>query len=273
VRIERGRAERVLLFMRSSTFIASLAAFLFSTEALAQPAQPPVAGQPATTDPQQQQPPVAGQGGSSGGGQTVIIVQGNESGTTPAPKELKGPPEDAARFRGGVSLNGGVFALPSIYEVGGKKGVNMGAIGPSGHLGVQINDLVGVYAVPGFDLMFGKGFGADVYLSVLVDFTFADRFTVGVGPDVGDFGIISLSPDLAAAIGGGGFGGRIHLAAYPYVGRSDTSARRRAFSIGLDTRILAEQNGAVSAGTAGAAASIGWGPALHVMLSLGYEAL
>ena len=251
--------------MRSLPVIASLAALFISAEAFAQPAQPAPAGQPATTDPQPAQPPVAGQqppvaGGT--GGQTVIVVQGGASNTPEKPKHER---EDGVRFRGGVELNGGVFALPSLKA-------NLGAIGPAGHLGVQINDLVGLYAIPGFDIMFGNGIGAQAYLSIVVDFTFADRFSVGIGPDVGDFGLISVSPGSAVAAGGAGFGGRIHLAAYPLMKKSDTGPSRKGLAIGLDTRVLAEQNAHVEATTTGAGGGIGYGPALHVFLNIGYEA-
>jgi len=259
--------------MRSLSLIASLAALFISAEAFAQPAQPAPAGQPATTDPQAQpaQPPVAGQqppvaGGTGGSGQTIIVVQGGKNGTAGTPATPKGPVEDGARFRGGVGLDGGVFALPSLK-------LNLGAIGAYGHIGAQINDLVGVYAIPEFDILFGHLGGVSPGLGVVVDFTIADRFTVGVGPDVSYFAAIGLGSTSVAAAGGAGFGARIHLAAYPAVGRSDTAPRRKAFAIGLDTKILAEAGASESVGSNGVAAAAGYGVALHAMLTIGYEAM
>ncbi len=232
-------------------------AALGTETAFAQPAPPPP----------QPQPPIAGP--APAGGQTVIVVQG-----APPPRREVVILEDGARFRGGIALEGGVLALPA-------PALNFGAIGLQGQIGVQINNLVGVYDVPGFDILFGPAGGLNVSDAVLVDFTFVDRFTVGVGPDVGAFLAFGASSTgsgaTASAAAGAGFGGRLHLAVYPVVGRSEFGPRRRALAIGLDTRFLAGPNAGVSEScTTANCTSTGGGSAyglmLHAMLTVGYQA-
>src|SRR5262245_49725337 len=92
--------------------------------------------------------------------------------------------KDGARFRGGVSLVGGTMAI-SDYS-GFLAGVD-------GRLGVQINDMIGVYAVP--SLTFGPISVGPVssVIGVLsatgvADVTLIDQIYVGGG---GGFGIVN----------------------------------------------------------------------------------
>src|SRR5262245_18437068 len=87
--------------------------------------------------------------------------------------------DDRARFRGGVALEGGAIIVPDVATVG--------TVGAQGQIGVQINNLVGVYAVPAMGAVVGEVGGIYVGSALIVDFTFNDMFTVGAGPDVGAF--------------------------------------------------------------------------------------
>ena len=78
---------------------------------------------------------------------------------------------DGVRIRGGGALVGGalVFTRDRTATVG------LGGI--QGMIGVQINTIVGVYAVPGFDLLFGGVRGVGVSAAALIAFTFKSVFT------------------------------------------------------------------------------------------------
>jgi hypothetical protein len=98
------------------------------------------------------------------------------------------------------------------------------------HLGAQINDMIGVYAVPqlgGYSLDVGSmtGFGGLIGGSAVVDFTFIDRIFVGGG---GGFAVLN-NPS----------GAELHLRAggYPLVSRSDEKVRRKALSLAVDFRV------------------------------------
>ena len=136
---------------------------------------------------------------------------------------------DGARFRGGVSLEGGALTVPNV--------VNVGVAGVQGQLGAQINNFVGVYAVPSFDIVFGKVGGVNLSSAVLVDFTLGS-VSIGVGPDVGVFAGIGGSSTSMSAAGGALYGGRLHLAWYPVLDKSENRARRKALAIGVDLRVL-----------------------------------
>jgi hypothetical protein len=150
--------------------------------------------------------------------------------------------------------------------------VNLGAVGVSGEIGVQINNLVGLYWVPHFDVLFGSAGGVNFVSALMVDFTFVDDLlTVGVGPDVGFFGAIGVSDTSASAIGGANYGGRLRFQVHPVVGDGEDGIRRKAFSIGLDTRLMGGPVGSASAGTDGTSASV-TGFYVQPMLTLGYTA-
>lgn len=134
---------------------------------------------------------------------------------------------DHARFRGGVSGEAGAMIIP-------ESDLTLGIAGVQGQIGAQITHLVGVYWVPGFDIIFGRAGGVNFSSAVLVDFTFIDMISVGIGPDVGAFAAIGTS----AIASGVNYGGRLHFAVHPVFGRGDDGVRRKAFSIGIESRFL-----------------------------------
>jgi hypothetical protein len=136
------------------------------------------------------------------------------------------PPRDHGRFRGGFELDGGFLKSEST---------SLGAIGPSGQLGYQVNNLVGVYAVPGITFLVGPAIGVDLTAGLVVDFTFLeDRLTVGAGPEASIFAFLGSN----AAGGSDGYGGRVHVAWNAYLTKGDDGIRRGAFVIAFDGRFL-----------------------------------
>jgi len=136
--------------------------------------------------------------------------------------------QESTRIRYGVALEGGGLFAPGV--------VDLGFVGVQGQLGVQIDDLLGVYAAPHIDVLGGPtGSGVQLGGALLVDFTLAHIFTVGVGPELAGF----------AALGGAGlsggilFGARLHLAVNPLVVLSRHGLRRKALTLGLDLPLFA----------------------------------
>jgi hypothetical protein len=155
---------------------------------------------------------------------------------------------DGARFRGGVSVGGGGLFVSSFS--GGMGGVDA-------RLGVQVNNLVGVYAQPYFSIggvsLDDGSFVGNFYAGsiVMVDFTFIDRIFVGVGGGGG----------LNGGIGGGGYvvgEGQLHLrvGGYPVLTRGDNGIRRKGLMLGADLTVH----------------FAGGSPAIQPMASIGYEA-
>lgn len=173
---------------------------------------------------------------------------------------------DRARFRGGVAVEGGSLIAPGVLTVG--------IAGVQGQIGAQINNLVGVYAVPSFDIVFGKVGGVNLSSAILVDFTFNDLLTVGVGPDLGVFAAIGVDKGGTGATAAGGslYGARLHFSVNPVVGRPDENpVRRKALSIGVDLRLMAGGAGYAKASqdtTTVSATNFVFSP----MLTIGYQA-
>jgi hypothetical protein len=141
---------------------------------------------------------------------------------------------DGPRFRGGISLEAGGLFVPGL--------VNVGAIGLIGQAGVQINNQWGVYAIPSFDVIFGKLGGVAAGVGALVDWTPPGvPISVGAGPEVGGFVAFSTACpagmvcDVTGA-DGAFYGARLHFAYYPVIVRYPY--RRRALAIGADLRFL-----------------------------------
>lgn len=127
-------------------------------------------------------------------------------------------PRDGVRFRGGVALAGGGLFIA---------GYGLGLGGVDGRLGVQINNMIGVYAQPYITFGGGKiagtpGVTGTAGSNVLVDFTFKDQIFVGAG---GGGGLI-----------GGLTAGQAHLrlGGYPVVERGLNGIRRKGLMLGLD---------------------------------------
>lgn len=178
------------------------------------------------------------------------------------------PPRDGARFRGGVALEGGSLIVPGIFSVG--------VAGIQGQMGAQINNMIGVYAVPSFDIVFGAVGGVNLGFAIMVDFTLLDdAITVGGGPDVDAFAAFGNSSSTVSAAGGALYGARLHFGWNPLVSHDDFKPRRKALTIGADVRLLGGGAGFASASTspAGTTGSAGGGTfVLSPMLTVGYTA-
>jgi hypothetical protein len=177
--------------------------------------------------------------------------------------EHEGAPREApdhARFRGGVSGEAGAMIIP-------ESDLTLGIAGVQGQIGAQITHLVGVYWVPGFDIIFGKAGGVNFSSAVLVDFTFIDMISVGIGPDVGAFAAIGTTGAFAS---GANYGGRLHFAVHPVFGRGDDGVRRKAFSIGIESRFLGGP--VVTAGPLGQNVEV-TGFIVQPMATIGYTAM
>jgi hypothetical protein len=150
--------------------------------------------------------------------QRVVVVEG-------------GPEYDGPRFRGGVSIGGGGFFA---------NGYGVGTAQVDGRLGVQINNLIGVYAQPylgggggsvGGGVSGGFGtFGVDA----VIDFTLADRFFLGAG---GGAGVVVI-PTGPNTDGGAGAAEQLlfRVGFYPIVWRRGRRARRGGLMLGADIR-------------------------------------
>ncbi len=135
--------------------------------------------------------------------------------------------EDGARFRGGIRAQGGVFIFPDAGEA-------LPAVGVEGHVGAQINDLIGVYWAPSLDIIFGSVGGFGLSSAILVDFTLDDEIQLGVGPDTAVLVAFSSTTAGAAAL----YGGRLHFAYYPLIGEGEDPVRRKGLALGADVRLL-----------------------------------
>ena len=169
---------------------------------------------------------------------------------------------DHGRFRGGIELDGGALIAP---------GATLGGIGPSGQIGWQINNMIGVYAVPGFTVLFGPAGGLDITAGAVVDFTLLnDQITVGGGPEFGAFAFFGSN----AAGGGAGYGGRLHVAWNALVSKGLDGVRRHGLVVGLDGRFLIGPAAGASVSSIGgvSASASNTGFVFAPMLSVGYVA-
>lgn len=195
-----------------------------------------------------------------------------EAGMAPAPPPAVMvpapvlPPPDGARFRGGIAAEAGALIAPGLFT--------LGVAGIQGTLGAQINNMIGVYGVPNFDIVFGSVGGVNLSFAVMVDFTFDDNLTVGAGPDVGVFAAIGGSGGSggsASAAGGALYGARLHFSWNPVISRNASGPRRKALSIGADVRLLGGGVGAATVSADGSSASAGTF-VLSPQLTIGYTA-
>jgi hypothetical protein len=171
--------------------------------------------------------------------------------------------EDGARFRGGVSLEGGMLAAPDLFT--------LGLAGVQGQIGVQINHLVGIYAVPHIDVVLGSVGGLHVAAALVVDFSVMDEVTIGAGPELAAFAAIGGDSDSVSAAGGSMFGGRIHAGFQPVWGYGENGVRRQALSIGVDVRLLAGDVGQATVTDTTAEAGV-TDFVFAPMLTIGYQA-
>jgi hypothetical protein len=144
--------------------------------------------------------------------------------------------QSGARFRGGISGAGG---FETVAGVAGPM------FGLDGRLGVQLNDLIAIYAQP--HLSFGTLAGlmtGTFSATALVDLTLADRFFVAAGAG---YGVLNNPSGLVIHARAGG---------YPIMGRGEDGARRKGLMLGVDFRTYLT----------------GIGTGIQVLGTIGYEA-
>jgi hypothetical protein len=167
---------------------------------------------------------------------------------------------DGARFRGGVALQGGAILAPGTLTAG--------VVGLQTQLGAQINHGWGIYLVPSADFVVGPVQGLNLSAAILVDWTWDDTLSVGLGPDAGVFAALGSTSNSISAAGGILYGGRLHFAWYPVIGRGDDGIRRKALALGVDVRLLGGGAGfASSAGSASATRFVA-----SPLATIGYQA-
>jgi len=213
-----------------------------------------------------------------------------DDGRTPPPPPVvivdDAPPvsltgrEDRPRFRWGISLQGGALMLPVLTAEASSSGsvsvreetLWLNQIGVVGQVGMQINDLVGVYLKPSIDVMWGDVAGMHLSLAIMGDFTFLDGLlTAGVGFDMGGFFGFGGSIVQVDILVGDLYGARLHFAVHPFVGEdAPPGPGRKGFSIGIDMRLLGGAVAKASTGVEGAAASAGTEFFFSPMFTIGY---
>ncbi len=161
------------------------------------------------------------------------------TGGAPAPSAAE-EDKDGARFRGAVSAAfGGLLGAEGPLEYTGILG------GVNGHLGIQINDLIGVYAIP--HLAFGSITASvsagntsveatEGWLAVagtaMVDFTFIDQVFVGAGG-----GATAHAPTCTNCDGLSGGVLQFRFGGYPLMDFGDDGIRRQGLMVGGDLRV------------------------------------
>jgi hypothetical protein len=159
------------------------------------------------------------------------------------PVEPASEQTDGVRFRGGIALSGG-GEFASGFEVG------MGGV--EGCVGVQINNLIGLYVQPSLSVGVGRlrgveGVTGTLGISALIDFTITDYFFAGIG---GGAGILNnpFGPEIHFRVGG-----------YPVVVVGEDGYSRQGLMLGIDARIFFLQNGPEMY------------PVTQILASVGYE--
>jgi len=144
----------------------------------------------------------------------------------PAGGDAKPAVQDGARFRFGVAAGIGFFTAAS--EVGNAE-VSCTYYGGDLRLGLQINDLIGVYAQPtlGYYSTGDLGMlaaGGLLGVSVVADVTLLDRFFAGAGLGY----TIYNNPAGVTPI--------LRIGGYPLMVKSEDKARRKGLMLGADLR-------------------------------------
>jgi hypothetical protein len=140
-------------------------------------------------------------------------------------QDSAGQPEaDGMRFRGAV---GATLGLETVSAGGASLSGAM--FGAEGRLGLQLNNLIGIYAEP--QLSFGSlggafGFTGTFTTAAMVDLTLMDRFFAGAG--VG-YGVLNNPTGPLLEVRGG---------FYPLMGHGDNGIRRKGLFIGADFRAV-----------------------------------
>jgi hypothetical protein len=165
--------------------------------------------------------------------ETVVLKKkGDEKGEKKKDQEVEDEEpedEDGVRFRGGISGGGGLMMFATDSSLGGTYKLGIGGV--DGRVGVQINDLIGVYLQPQLGIYGGKigeavGVGGLAGAALLVDFTFIDQIFVAVG---GGGGILNnpAAGELIVRFGG-----------YPAFGMAENNIQRKGLMLGIDFRLF-----------------------------------
>lgn len=157
---------------------------------------------------------------------SASIVLAVSTFTAALPAGAQEPDEDATRFRGGIQAGLG----PALFATNGQLSV---VAGLTGHVGVQVNDTLGVVFAPQIQTFMGEQSGPFVGGAFLADVTVDDAWAVGLGLDMG-----ALVPEGDGENGGGvttapnaGLVGR--LAFYPDADPG-LDGRRSGTTFGID---------------------------------------
>lgn len=263
------RTIQTVLAAFVSTSLAALA-FVGTAAAQEAPAEQPAAALPPA---EHQLPPVAAgaqpaplaptakpKAGSDDEADDEDDKKGGDDDEDAPKKKKKG--RDRVRFRGGVSLYGGAY----IY---GGAAIPYGGV--EGRLGVQIKDWVAVYAEPAFLLgaVVGRTSGgavARVSLGVIPEFTVADLWFIGAGPEA--YAVIGGAADTANGGDGVIFAGGSIVGVTARTGfafGSKRPGRRKCFTIAFDARLDFFRGNSLTTNGGG----VGFAPGL----SLGYDAM
>ena len=188
--------------------------------------------------------------------------------------------EDRARFRWAIAGQGGPYVFPLLTANASSNGsvsvgegtLLLGTIGVSGELGIQINDLVGVYIKPSIDILMTEVVGMQFTAAFMADFTILDgALSLGAGFDLSQFIAFGLDAEGLSAAAASLYGARLHVGWHPVIGDDEPpGAGRSAFTIGLDLRLLGGSVGVAEAGVAGSSSSAGTGFYFAPVISLGY---
>lgn len=157
---------------------------------------------------------------------TPVAAPGPAASPAPAAEAAEPAEKDGLRFRGGISLGAG---LEKVSIVSGPM------VGIDGRLGVQVNNLLAIYAQP--HLSFGslsagtagggiQGATGTFAVAAMADVTLIDHLFVGAGFG---YGILNnpKGPMFQARVGG-----------YPLMGHGANGIRRKGLMIGGDLRTI-----------------------------------
>jgi hypothetical protein len=135
--------------------------------------------------------------------------------------------EDAGvRPRFGANLEGGAFIVPGV--------MTLGAVGGMIDVGAQLNNLVAIYLSAGGDVLVGELTGSNAVFSLVVELTFKDTISVGVGPTFHE--VRATNPEIKAeGILGGG---RLRLAFCPASCHVTKQFGLTGVTFGADVRLM-----------------------------------
>jgi hypothetical protein len=142
------------------------------------------------------------------------------------------------RFRAGLGVRSGLLIVPGVGS--------LWVFGPRAQAGIQFNNFLGLYGLFAAGAVFGKlsEGTAPVHEALVVEFTFGNRLSFGVGPEIGWYAVTLRGPGLPPTRSGYIYGGRLHVVwEFAHLpedrsARSFWSGTRAAFTVGLDVSLL-----------------------------------